>query len=62
MRVSFDGRLNDAQDVGIVASTNASLFAYVADGSNGLEGDPADLAGEPAGLLRLLAVAPKPGA
>ena len=35
-RVNFDGRLNDAQDV-IVGSTNASLFAYVADGVNGLK-------------------------
>ena len=34
--VTFDGQLNDAQDV-IVASTNASLFAYVADGRNGLK-------------------------
>jgi hypothetical protein len=31
-----DGRLNDVRDV-IVASTNASLFAYVADGNNGLK-------------------------
>jgi len=30
-----DGKLNDAYDVK-VASTNASLFAYVADGENGL--------------------------
>jgi hypothetical protein len=30
------GRLNDARDV-MVATTNASLFAYVADGSNGLK-------------------------
>jgi hypothetical protein len=30
------GRLNDAQDV-IVGSTNASLFAYVADGRNGMK-------------------------
>ena len=30
------GTLNDAEDV-IVASTNASLFAYVADGRNGLK-------------------------
>jgi hypothetical protein len=36
MRVTFDGRMNDAQDV-IVGSTNASLFAYVADGTNGLK-------------------------
>jgi hypothetical protein len=35
-RVTLDGRLNDAEDV-IVASTNASLFAYVADGRNGLK-------------------------
>ncbi|HEY5711742.1 MAG TPA: hypothetical protein VIT38_07590 [Allosphingosinicella sp.] len=33
---TFDGRLNDAQDV-VVASTNASLFAYVADGRNGMK-------------------------
>lgn len=33
---SFNGQLNDAQDV-IVGSTNASLFAYVADGRNGLK-------------------------
>jgi hypothetical protein len=31
-----DGRINDAQDV-IVGSTNASLFAYIADGRNGLK-------------------------
>ncbi len=31
-----DGKLNDARDV-IVGSTNASLFAYVADGANGLK-------------------------
>jgi hypothetical protein len=36
MKVTFDGRLNDAEDV-IVGSTNASLFAYVADGRNGLK-------------------------
>jgi hypothetical protein len=35
-RISFDGRLNDAEDV-VVGSTNASLFAYVADGRNGLK-------------------------
>jgi len=35
-RVTFDGTLNDAEDV-VVASTNASLFAYVADGRNGLK-------------------------
>jgi hypothetical protein len=31
-----DGQLNDARDV-VVAATNASLFAYVADGVNGLK-------------------------
>ena len=30
------GALNDAEDV-VVASTNASLFAYVADGKNGMK-------------------------
>ena len=35
-KVTFDGKLNDAEDV-IVGSTNASLFAYVADGKNGLK-------------------------
>ncbi|MES2095170.1 MAG: hypothetical protein V4459_00280 [Pseudomonadota bacterium] len=35
-RVTFDGQLNDAQDV-VIGSTNASLFAYVADGRNGLK-------------------------
>jgi hypothetical protein len=35
-RVTFDGQLNDARDV-VVAATNASLFAYVADGRNGLK-------------------------
>ena len=34
--MTFDGQLNDAQDV-IVGSTNASLFAYVADGRSGLK-------------------------
>jgi hypothetical protein len=34
--ITFDGRLNDAEDV-VVGSTNASLFAYVADGRNGLK-------------------------
>lgn len=33
---TFGGQLNDAEDV-IVGSTNASLFAYVADGRNGLK-------------------------
>jgi hypothetical protein len=31
-----DGKIGDAQDV-VVGSTNASLFAYVADGRNGLK-------------------------
>jgi hypothetical protein len=31
-----DGQLNDAEDV-VVGSTNASLFAYVADGRNGMK-------------------------
>jgi len=35
-RYTADGKMNDAQDV-IVGSTNASLFAYVADGRNGLK-------------------------
>ena len=35
-KVTLGGSLNDAEDV-IVASTNASLFAYVADGRNGLK-------------------------
>ncbi|MBV1690168.1 hypothetical protein KRR38_21405 [Novosphingobium sp. G106] len=36
MKANFDGQLSDAEDV-IVGSTNASLFAYVADGRNGLK-------------------------
>ncbi|MDG2005107.1 MAG: hypothetical protein P8J20_17430 [Novosphingobium sp.] len=35
-KVTLGGRLNDAEDV-IVGSTNATLFAYVADGRNGLK-------------------------
>lgn len=35
-RYTADGQLNDAQDVK-VGATNASLFAYVADGKNGLK-------------------------
>jgi hypothetical protein len=35
-RVTLDGTLNDAEDV-IVGATNASLFAYVADGMNGMK-------------------------
>jgi hypothetical protein len=34
--VTFGGRMNDVEDV-VVASTNASLFAYVADGRNGMK-------------------------
>ena len=34
--LTLGGKLNDAEDV-IVASTNASLFAYVADGRNGIK-------------------------
>jgi hypothetical protein len=36
MKYTADGQLNDAEDV-IVASTNASPFAYVADGRNGFK-------------------------
>jgi hypothetical protein len=36
MKYTADGALNDARDV-TVGSTNASLFAYVADGRNGLK-------------------------
>ncbi len=35
-RVTLNGQLNDARDV-IIGSTNASMFAYVADGKNGLK-------------------------
>jgi hypothetical protein len=35
-QANFDGALNDAYDV-VVGSTNASLFAYVADGVNGMK-------------------------
>ena len=35
-RFTAEGRMDDARDV-IVGSTNASLFAYVADGRNGLK-------------------------
>jgi len=34
--VTLDGQMNDVEDV-VVASTNASLFAYVADGRNGMK-------------------------
>jgi hypothetical protein len=36
LKYTADGKLDDAHDV-IVATTNASLFAYVADGRNGLK-------------------------
>jgi hypothetical protein len=36
MKFTADGTLNDVRDV-TVASTNASAFAYVADGRNGLK-------------------------
>ncbi|MDO9166565.1 MAG: hypothetical protein Q7U13_10720, partial [Rhodoferax sp.] len=36
MQYNADGQINDARDV-TVGSTNASLFAYVADGKNGLK-------------------------
>ncbi len=35
-KFTADGALNDARDV-VVGTTNASLFAYVADGKNGLK-------------------------
>jgi hypothetical protein len=35
-KVTLDGTLNDAEDV-ILGTTNASLFAYVADGRNGMK-------------------------
>ncbi len=35
-RFTADGKLNDAEDV-VIGSTNASLFAYVADGVNGMK-------------------------
>jgi hypothetical protein len=35
-KLTFDGQLDDAEDV-VVGATNASLFAYVADGRNGLK-------------------------
>ena len=35
-KATFGGALNDAEDV-VIGSTNASLFAYVADGRNGLK-------------------------
>ena len=36
MRETFGGQMNDVEDV-IVGTTNASLFAYVADGRNGMK-------------------------
>jgi hypothetical protein len=35
-RFTADGKLNDAEDV-VIGATNASLFAYVADGRNGMK-------------------------
>lgn len=35
-KVTLDGQLNDTEDV-VIGTTNASLFAYVADGRNGLK-------------------------
>jgi hypothetical protein len=35
-RFTADGMLNDAEDV-VIGATNASLFAYVADGRNGMK-------------------------
>jgi hypothetical protein len=35
-KITFGGAMNDVEDV-IVASTNASFFAYVADGRNGMK-------------------------
>jgi hypothetical protein len=35
-RVTLDGAMSDTRDV-VVATTNASLFAYVADGANGFK-------------------------
>jgi len=35
-KVTFGGQMNDVEDV-IVASTNAALFGYVADGRNGMK-------------------------
>ncbi|MCH2191226.1 MAG: hypothetical protein MK188_09905 [Gammaproteobacteria bacterium] len=35
-KYTADGKINDARDI-VVGSTNASLFAYVADGVNGLK-------------------------
>ncbi|MXO89057.1 hypothetical protein [Alteraurantiacibacter aestuarii] len=36
LRETFGGLMNDVEDV-VVATTNASLFAYVADGRNGMK-------------------------
>jgi hypothetical protein len=36
LKETFEGRMTDAEDV-VVASTNASLFAYVADGRAGMK-------------------------
>ena len=52
MTFTADGQLNDARDV-VVGTTNASLFAYVADGENGLKVIQLTSPDEPAELLRL---------
>jgi len=44
-KFTADGKLDDARDV-IVGSTNASAFAYVADGRKRAQGGPAHLAGK----------------
>ena len=62
------GKLNDARDV-IVATTNASLFAYVADGVNGLkvlqltapDSQPKFYGFSPSPRPRLIATAPTEG-
>ncbi len=36
MNFNADGQISDARDI-VIAATNASLFAYVADGVNGLK-------------------------
>ena len=53
------GAMNDVEDV-VVASTNASLFAYVADGRNGMKVIQLTSPGEPAQFLRLLAARRSP--
>jgi len=50
MTYNAGGQLNDTRDIKI-GSTNVSLFAYVADGKNGLRVLPIDVAGNRAGLF-----------